>query len=181
MDKQTDEGDIIGRCPTYVKRPIGKCHTEICFKKWIKNRSLWYSKRYFTPGAICVICLECSQRKYFLQLLLCRCSSELAQLVPLPYSRGRPTRYFDKLHDFSVTIPICYKDLYVKFPRKVKLWNYLPIECFLLTYDLNGLSLELTDTFYLQVLVKQISCINLFVFLFLVTPCLVVAVQPCME
>ena len=44
---------------------------------------------------------------------------------------------------------LCYKDLYVKFPRKVKLWNYLPIECFLLTYDLNGLSLELTDTFYL--------------------------------
>ena len=29
-----------------------------------------------------------------------RCSSELAQLVPLPYSRGRSTRYLDKLHDF---------------------------------------------------------------------------------
>ena len=70
MDKQTDEGDIIGRCPTDVKRPIGKCHTEICFKKWVKNRSLWYSKRHFTPGAICVICLECSQRKYFLQLFV---------------------------------------------------------------------------------------------------------------
>ena len=33
-----------------------------------------------------------------------RCSSELAQLVPLPYSRGRSTRYSDSLHDFSVTI-----------------------------------------------------------------------------
>ena len=32
-------------------------------------------------------------------------SSELAQLVPLPFSRGRCTRYFDILHDFSVTIP----------------------------------------------------------------------------
>ena len=34
-----------------------------------------------------------------------RCSSELAQLAPLPYSRGRSTRYFDRMHDFSVTIP----------------------------------------------------------------------------
>ena len=35
-----------------------------------------------------------------------RCSSELAQLVPLPYSRGKSTRYSDRLHDFSVTIPM---------------------------------------------------------------------------
>ena len=33
------------------------------------------------------------------------CSSELAQLVPLPFSRGRSTRYSDRLYDFSVTIP----------------------------------------------------------------------------
>ena len=48
-----------------------------------------------------------------------RCSSELAQLVPLPFSLGRSTRYFDRLHDFSVTIPRCYKDVYVNsfFPR----------------------------------------------------------------
>ena len=42
-----------------------------------------------------------------------RCSSELAELVPLPYSRGRSTCYSDRLHDFSVTIPRCYKDIYV--------------------------------------------------------------------
>ena len=42
-----------------------------------------------------------------------RCSSELAQLVPLPFSRGRSTRYSDRLHDFSVTVPRCYKDVYV--------------------------------------------------------------------
>ena len=29
-----------------------------------------------------------------------RCSSELAQLVPLPFSRGKSTRYSDRLHDF---------------------------------------------------------------------------------
>ena len=69
-----------------------------------------------------------------------RCSSELAQLVPLPFSRGRSTRYSDRLHDFSVTIPRCYKDVYVNsfFPRTARLWNSLPIECFPLTYDLSG-------------------------------------------
>ena len=69
-----------------------------------------------------------------------RCSSELAQLVPLPYSRGRSTRYSDRLHDFSVTIPRCYKNVYVNsfFPHTARLWNSLPIECFPLTYDLSG-------------------------------------------
>ena len=42
-----------------------------------------------------------------------RCPSELAQLVPRPFSRGRSTRYSDRLHDFSVTIPRCSKDVYV--------------------------------------------------------------------
>ena len=69
-----------------------------------------------------------------------RCSSELAQLVPLPFSQGRSTHYSDRLHDFSVTIPRCYKDVYINsfFPRTAKLWNSLPIECFPLTYDLSG-------------------------------------------
>ena len=54
-----------------------------------------------------------------------RCSSELAQLVPLPYSRGRSARYSDRLHDFSVAIPRCYKDAYVNsfFPRTARPWN----------------------------------------------------------
>ena len=34
-----------------------------------------------------------------------RWSSELAQLVPLPFSRGRSTRYSDRLNDFPVNIP----------------------------------------------------------------------------
>ena len=68
------------------------------------------------------------------------CSSELAQLVPLPFSRGRSTCYSDRLHDFSVTIPRCYKDVYINsfFPCTARLWNFLPIECFPLTYDLSG-------------------------------------------
>ena len=66
-----------------------------------------------------------------------RCSSKLAQLVPLCYCRGRYSRYSDGLHYFSVTILRCYKDVYVKsfFPRTSSLWNSLPIECFPLIYD----------------------------------------------
>ena len=62
-------------------------------------------------------------------------------MFPLFYSRGRSTRYCVKLHDFSVTIPRCYKDVYVKsfFCRTVRLWNSLPIERFPLNYDLSGL------------------------------------------
>ena len=65
-----------------------------------------------------------------------RCSSELAWLVSLPFSRDRS--YSDRLHDFCVTIPRCYKDVYVNsfFPRTATLWNSLPIQCFSLTYDL---------------------------------------------
>ena len=69
-----------------------------------------------------------------------RCLSELAELVPLPYSRGRSTRYSDRLHDFFVTIPRCYKDGYVNSfsPCTARLWNSLPTECFPLNYDLSG-------------------------------------------
>ena len=69
-----------------------------------------------------------------------RCSFELAQLVLLPYSRGRSTRYSDRLHDYSVTIPRYYKDVYVNsfFPRTPRLCSSMPIECFPLTYNLNG-------------------------------------------
>ena len=68
-----------------------------------------------------------------------RCSSELAQLVPLPFSRRRSTRYSNRLHDFFVTIPRCYKDGYVNcfFPSIARLWNS-PIEWFPLTHNLNG-------------------------------------------
>ena len=63
-----------------------------------------------------------------------RCSSELAQLVPLPlpystYSTlpRASTRYSDKLRHFSVTIPGCYKDAYANsfFPCTTRLWNSL--------------------------------------------------------
>ena len=70
-----------------------------------------------------------------------RCSSKLAQLVRLPFYWGRSTFCSDILHNLSVLIRRCYKDVYVKsfFPHPVRLWIPLPIECFPLTnYDLNG-------------------------------------------
>ena len=89
------------------------------------------------PLAQCrnVTSLSLSYRYYF-----GRYSSEHAQLIPLPFSRGRSTRYSDRLLDFSVTILRCYKDIYVNsfFPRTGRLGNSLPIECFSLMYDLNG-------------------------------------------
>ena len=47
--------------------------------------------------------------------------------------------YTDRLHDFCVTIPRCYKDAYINssFPYTARIWNSLSIECFPLAYDLN--------------------------------------------
>ena len=82
-----------------------------------------------------------------------RCSSELAQVFSLSYSRGK---FSDGLNDFSVTIPRCYWDINSFFLRTAKLWNSLPIECFGILCLQNAffgptiemtLSLELTDTF----------------------------------
>ena len=64
---------------------------------------------------------------HFYRYFFGRCSSELAQLVSLPYSWGRCTCYSDRLHDFSVIIPRSYKDVYVNsfFPCTTRLWNIL--------------------------------------------------------
>ena len=85
-------------------------------------------------------CQNVASLRLFCRYYFGRCSSELAHLVPLPYSRGRSTRYSNMLHDFSVTIPRCYKDVFVNsfFPRTARLWNSMPIECFPLTFDLNA-------------------------------------------
>ena len=86
--------------------------------------------------------LNVARLRLFYRYYFGRCSSKQAELVPLPYSRGRSNCYSDRLHDFSVTIPICYKDAYVNsfFPGKARLWHSLPIESpMLLTYDTSRL------------------------------------------
>ena len=56
------------------------------------------------------------------------------------YICGRFPRYSNMFDYFSVTIPSCYKDVFVNsfFPSTARLWNSLPAECLPLTYDLNG-------------------------------------------
>ena len=85
-------------------------------------------------------CRNVASLSLFYRCYFGRCSSELVQPVPLPYSQGRSTRYSDRLHDFSVTIARCYKDAYINrfFPRTARLWNSLPLECFPLTYNLGS-------------------------------------------
>ena len=118
-----------------------------------------------------------------------RCLSKLAQLIPHPYSRGRSTRYSDRrstrysdrLHDFSVIIPRCYKNVYVNsfFLRTARLWNSLLLEWFPLTYDPNDFNSRIFIFRYF--LHRFPACFNLFTLLFLVTSCLVVAIQSSME
>ena len=67
-----------------------------------------------------------------------RCSSELAEFAVHPNSQGRLTPYFNRMHDFSVIIPRCEKDLYVNGFLLAQLdWNSLPAECFLFNYHLH--------------------------------------------
>ena len=58
-------------------------------------------------------CRNVATLSLFLRYYFDRCSYELAELVLLLYSNGKPTCYSDRLHDFSVTIPRCYKNVYV--------------------------------------------------------------------
>ena len=85
-------------------------------------------------------CRNVASLSLFYRYYFGTCSSELAQLVPLPFSQVRSTCYFDRLYDFSVTIPRHYKDANVNsfFLCTARLWNSLPIECVPLTNDLSG-------------------------------------------
>ena len=81
-----------------------------------------------------VVRLSLFSRHYF-----STCSSKLAELVSLPYSRERSYRYSNRMRDFSV-IPRCYKDVYVNsiFSHTAGPWNYLPAKRFPLIYNLKS-------------------------------------------
>ena len=73
--------------------------------------------------------------------------SELTELVPLYYFPWGLSRCSKRLHDFSVTPPRCYKNVYVCMSAVFFLaelysafsLNFLSAECFLLSFDLNGI------------------------------------------
>ena len=123
---------------------LDKLQRRIC---WTVSPSLAASHE---PLAHCrnVASLSLFYRYYF-----GRCSYELAQLVPLPFSWGRSTCYSDRLFDFSVIIPRCFKDVYFNsfFPHRARFWNSLPIQCFSLTYGLNGFDLKSRINRYLLI------------------------------
>ena len=126
----------------------------------VKGFNFWASKVFFSPkreqnGSIVLKNYKyCSSREFGRFLNIRHDLSRiipyygiiqydilgLYNKIPFPYSPGRSTRYYGRLHDFSVTISSCYKDAYVNrfFPRPAKLWNSLPIKCFPLTYDFSG-------------------------------------------
>ena len=91
-------------------------------------------------------------------------------------SRGWYIRYSNRLHDFSITIPRCYKDVSVNcsFPRTTRLYNSLPAEYFPLSYDLNDFKsrvnrhLLLAGYFYNVFLIDS----HLYLLLFFATPTL---------
>ena len=66
-----------------------------------------------------------------------RCSSELSQLVTVPFSWGRSACYSYRLHDFSVVIDVTLMSMSTVFFVAQLDWNSLPIEYFPLTYDLS--------------------------------------------
>ena len=124
-------------CHVWAGAP--SCYFELLDKlqKWICRTiapslatSLEPLAHFQNVGSISLFC-----RYYY-----CRCSSELAQLVPLRYSGGRSTSCSDRLYDFCVIIRRCYKYVYVNsfFRHMARLLNSLSIEYFPLIYDLSS-------------------------------------------
>ena len=106
--------------PSYHLEILDKLQKRVCR---IVGPSLAAS---FKPLVHCrnVASLSLFRRYYF-----GRYSSELVELVLLPYSRGWSTRYSDRLHDFSVTIPRYYKDANVNsFNVKFAPYRMLPFD-----------------------------------------------------
>ena len=85
------------------------CHvwagTPNCYLKLLDKLQKWMC-RTVGPSLAASLeplahCQNVASLSLFYRYYFGRCSSEMAELVPLPYSQGR-----------SVTIPRCYKDVY---------------------------------------------------------------------
>ena len=112
------------------------------------------------------------------------CSSGLVQLVPLLIFEGDLIVIMIDcmifLSPFLDVLRMIMSTFF--FPCRATLWNPLPIECFSLIYDLNSFKSRISGHLLSACFFNWVSCMsNVFVLLFLVTPCLVVAIQSCME
>ena len=166
----------------HVWAGVPSCYLDLLDKlqKWICRAVGLLFAVSLEPLAHCwnVASLSLFYRYYF-----SRCSSKLAQLVSLPYSRERSTHYSDILHDFSVTIPRSCKDIYVNsfFLAQLHSGILCLYNTFLWPMILVALSLEFTSFNCRLFLNRFPICLNLFFASLLATPCFVKAVQPCME
>ena len=86
-------------CHVWTSAP--SCYLEF-LDKLQKRISRTVGPSFFTSLEPLAHCRNVASLSLFSRYYFGRCSSELAQLVPLPFSQGRSTRYFDRLHDFSV-------------------------------------------------------------------------------
>ena len=76
---------------------------------------------------------------HFYRYYFGRCSAELAQLVPLPFSCGRSTHEIDCMVFVSPSLLDVTRMPMSTVSCLTQLnWNSLPIECFPLSYNWNG-------------------------------------------
>ena len=91
------------------------CHVWVvapsCYLEWLGKLQKQICR---TVGSSLAGCLELladypnvASLSLFYRYYFVRCSSEVAELVPLHYSQGKATHYSDRLHDLSVTNPRC--------------------------------------------------------------------------
>ena len=94
----------------HVWAGVPSCSLELLDKlqKWISRTVVSSLAASHEPLSHC---RNMASLSHFYRYYFGRCFSELAQLVPLPFSWGRSAHCFDRLHDFSVTIPRYYKDV----------------------------------------------------------------------
>ena len=78
-----------------------------CYLELLDKLQKWICR---TPSFVVSLeplahCQNVASLSFFYRYYFGRSSSKLTQLIPLPYHQGISTLYFDRLHDFSVTIP----------------------------------------------------------------------------
>ena len=90
------------------------------------------------------------QQNVIIQFIIYFLLRYIAIIFRISLKSGKSNCYFDRCHDFSVSILRCYKDVYVNslFPRRARICSSHSVECFPLIYDLISFSHHLSlDSF----------------------------------